>query len=171
MIVMNGSVWDGLNSVDAICIITNGATKKDGSNVMGVGTGKEAKDKYPGIEDKLGMLIKTNGNIPHIINDNPVIVSFPTKTTNKKLIDPGSELVPGLKAMEDKKVGDWAPGWGCKSELKIIDNSARELAALADAKGWTKILLPIPGDGELSWEEVQPILDSYLDSRFRCCNK
>ncbi len=50
----------------------------------------------------------------------------------------------------------------------LIARSARELAALADAEGWTEVALPRPGcgGGGLSWGEVRPLLAPALDARF-----
>jgi hypothetical protein len=50
----------------------------------------------------------------------------------------------------------------------LIARSARELAALADAEGWSEVVLPRPGcgGGGLAWEEVRPLLAPVLDDRF-----
>jgi hypothetical protein len=58
--------------------------------------------------------------------------------------------------------------WRHISSRVLIERSARELVALADAEGWNRVLLPRPGCGAggLRWVEVQPIIAPILDDRF-----
>ena len=50
----------------------------------------------------------------------------------------------------------------------LIERSARELAALADARGWSRVIVPRPGcgTGGLAWRDVRPLLVKHLDERF-----
>lgn len=64
--------------------------------------------------------------------------------------------------------GDWVPGWACVADEVIIKRSAEELVSFAGTYGWSQVILPRPGcgAGELSWEQVKPILTQVLDDRF-----
>jgi len=135
-----------VNLADAICLTTNGVVKKNGCCVMGAGNARQARDKFSGIDKKLGDLIKENGNIVQIVweIESTFILSFPVKHN-----------------------------WWEKADIDLVESSTKQLVELTDKMGWEKVILPRPGchNGKLKWlSEVKPILRKYLDDRFYIIN-
>lgn len=141
MIIKKQDIFETAIQFDAICVTTNSVITRTQALVMGAGVAKQFKLKYPGIEYELGKKVKTYGNIPFLIYKNKqAIVSFPTKKN-----------------------------WKDKSDLKLIESSARALIKIASSRYWTKVAIPAPGveKGGLSWKnEVAPLLSKILDDRF-----
>lgn len=131
---------------NAICLTTNGFVKKNGCCVMGAGNARQARDKFKGIDKKLGNLIKENGNIVQIVWEvgSTFVLSFPVKHN-----------------------------WWEKADVDLVESSTKQLVELTDRMGWKKVILPRPGchNGKLKWlSEVKPILRKYLDNRFYIIN-
>jgi len=173
--IFNGNIFSLVGKVDAICITTNGCIKKDGSNVMGKGVAKQARDKWPGLEFALGRLIKDNGNhVQKIINiEGTYIVSFPTKPDHIYIMNASDLNQKVVSYMRSKmSITNFCPGWACKSDINLIKQSASELIELADKEGWKSVAIPKPGcsNGELNWKEVSGILSDILDDRFIICD-
>lgn len=141
-----GNLWDLRDVQDGACdlrvITTNGATRRDGAAVMGRGCALESKRRFPGIDRKLGRLIREHGNrvmrLAKLVHGSE-LASFPVKHHWKEEADPA-----------------------------LIRRSAGQLVVLADKFGYTNVLIPRPGcgNGKLSWEQVRPILAEVLDGRF-----
>lgn len=55
----------------------------------------------------------------------------------------------------------------------LIEQSCRELVALAEIHGWQEVVVPRPGcgSGGLRWPDVRPILQRYFDERFVVISK
>ena len=136
-----GDLWTFGDHPDARVITTNGVVTSDGRAIMGVGTARQAADRYPGIAQLLGELITTFGNHPArlVLIEGTWIVSFPVKHH-----------------------------WRDPASPALIAASARELVELADQYNWQQIVLPRPGcgAGQLSWPVVQPIIEPIFDDRF-----
>jgi len=148
-----GDLWELGKNADAVVITTNGFVKKNGHAVMGRGCAREARDRWAGLDLRLGTLIRIHGNrcfrfaasLPN--NEGSCLVSFPVKPER------------GL---------DGEPGWSCPAEMWLIRQSARQLVEMADKFGWGSVVLPRPGcgNGGLDWDDVRPILEAILDDRF-----
>lgn len=142
--ILNGNAFFHCHEGDVICTTTNGQCKKDGNAVMGAGNAKFVKETFPGVDRKLGDLLKTHGNRAFRLGNYQykgkgiVLATFPTK--NK---------------------------WEDDSDLDLIETSASQLLEMANKFGWKKIYVPIPGcgNGNLKWSMVKPKL-AKLDERF-----
>lgn len=143
-----GDLWS--YPADATVITTNGSIKKDGTCVMGRGVAAQAKKRWPELPRILGVLLKTHGNIPFII-------------------DLG-ELNPGgsgwLLTFPVKHF------WHERADPHLIQKTAIEMTRMIKEIPWKTIALPRPGcgNGQLSWNVVKPILEPILDDRFMVVN-
>ena len=184
MIIVEGDLWKEVDSgkYDAVLIPTNGfVSYKSGENIMGAGVAKKAKQRYPGIEKKLGTLLKVNAsrardphrkepwNIPYLIgrDDNGTrIISFPTKPTWVYSEGYNQHVMEKFRAEVSLK--GKMPGFASKSDLILIERSATEIAKIADSQNFTRIALPTvgTGQGELEVDDVLPILERHFDDRF-----
>jgi len=151
MKTIKGDILNPPEGTDAICIPTNGIVRANGELVMGAGLALAAKKKWPEIARTLGVAVKRFGNGVHLMNtfqskgqevsknEFCYVLSFPTKNH-----------------------------WRDKSSLELITKSCEQLLAFVDKWGVKQVMLPVVGCGlgNLKWEEVEPILDKYLDDRF-----
>ena len=113
---------------------------------MGRGCALEAKERYPGIEYRLGDLLAEHGNRVMRIGryDGVVVASFPVKRHWRE------EAIP-----------------------ELIFRSANQLVELTEKFGYERVVLPQPGcgNGRLRWADIQPVLSVVLDDRFTVVSK
>lgn len=139
MLEEKGELWDMHAANEWIAITTNGTIKKNGELVMGRGCAYEAKLLYPTMPKTLGDMISYSGNKVYMNLLNKIF-SFPVKDH-----------------------------WWEKGNLKLIEKSAIELAAIMNSFPILKrVYIPRPGcgNGKLKWEDVKPILEKHWDDRF-----
>ena len=136
---VRGNLWTHEPPPDVRAVTTNGVVRTNGRLVMGVGCALEARERHPGIDTALGALVRTHGNHVHYV-PRSALVSFPVKEHYRM-----------------------------RASVALIEQSARELVALADAHAWTRVLVPRPGCGAggLDWLlDVRPVLQREWDARF-----
>jgi len=140
MIELRGDLWK-LPPEPGPClrlITTNGQTRKDAAAVMGRGCARQAKEMLPGIDYKLGALLRKYGNRPMrlaALADGSHLGTFPVKHH-----------------------------WREAADLALIERSAQGLVEIADRFGYAQVYLPRPGcgTGSLRYEAVKPVLETIL---------
>jgi hypothetical protein len=151
---------------DAICITTNGFVKANGEAVMGMGCAKTFRDKYESGAARLGTAIKKNGNRVNYLGatSRHKFYSFPVKAIRET--NDGTNVV--AHAVGKFGLHSVVPGFYCKARLEIIINSCLQLVEVADFTGDKNIVIPRMGcgAGELSWDDVRPVVAELLDDRF-----
>jgi len=138
MKVIKGNIWDYPGKDHGIVIPTNGYIKRDGSCIMGKGLSLQAKERIPGIEFRLGRLIRERGNNVFYLGKG--LLSFPVKD-------------------------QW---WEKAKLSLIMKSAIQLKELVDTFVPTKKIVLPKVGcgNGGLNWIKVEPILDDYLDDRF-----
>ena len=176
-------ITDPNNTVDALGITTNGCWNGT-KGVMGKGNAFEAKRRYPGVDSTLGLMLKTNHqfyiekdatcqedepwNIPYCLLKKPLyIFSFPTKRTTTVVNRTKSNVTFFYR--DAVAQGALIPGWQGRSDLTLIERSAKLTLNIVERLALHTFILPRPGcgNGELSWNnDVKPLLTNYFDDRF-----
>jgi len=136
MLETKGNLWEYFGTA-IVAVTTNGLVAKSGKAVLGNGCAREAGERVPGLATRLGTVLSDGGNHVQYLGDG--IVNFPVEHSPYE-----------------------------NPDLRLIERSTKELVALTEAKGWKKVVVPRPGcgGGGLSWQEVKPVLEKYLDDRF-----
>lgn len=151
MIEIYGDLFRPGIGFGAICITTNGITRKDGAAVMGRGVALQATKKWPGIEYVLGELIQKNGNTTQRLT------SWGEKKITLSTHDEVYDMPFHIISLPVKH------HWGDQADVGLIERSLKELIYVAcDVEG--KIALPRPGcgNGGLSWGKVQFLVQRIL---------
>jgi len=147
---------------DAICITTNGCVSSQGALTMGRGCAGEAKARWPGIQMTAGEMVKNQGNnvflltvVDREVNDGAI--QLPKRMGWPALVVPYHILTFPTKHH-----------WKDPSDIKLIDKSCQQVRRLADEMTLRSVVIPRPGCGlgQLTWDEVRPVCEKYLDDRF-----
>lgn len=136
MKIVKDDIWDFLNRGYCVVVTTNGYVNKTGEAVMGKGIAYQANKLFKGLAFALGKLLRDKGNHVYYF-ERQKLVTFPTKNN-----------------------------WKDKSDIKLIEQSCRELVSLLKTFSQIKVAMPKPGcgNGKLNWEEVAPMIAHYFNS-------
>lgn len=130
-----GDLWSFVKPGVVIVITTNSVVTLDGRCVMGKGVAKQARDRFPGFDKRLGEYIKRFGERCYKFPmDGWTLATFPTKHH-----------------------------WRDKADLSLIAESAEELMDMADKFEWDEIYMPRPGCGAGGLQWVQVVMSGALD--------
>ncbi len=143
MLEVYGNFWNVPDAFGHV-ITTNGTLRSDGKCVMGRGVALQATHKLPRIAKILGDLIKEKGNNVHYLG--------PFITSNERHYNMFSFPVKN--------------NWWEKASLELIEYSCKELVTLVLPKRKIVMVRPGCGNGNLSWKDVKPICEQYLDDNF-----
>lgn len=161
------NIWSYIGKADVLCVTTNGVIQPNGRCVMGAGIARQARDMFVDIDFFLGQHIKHHGNTPGIIytTNGTNIYSFPTKH-GKVMYDPAMYFMS--KPKKPYGPGQLVPGYLIKSDIVLIEQSAKLLNEQVDQNGYKTIVITKPGCalGGLDWFEVKPVLQRYFDDRY-----
>ena len=136
-----GNIWDYAAS-GIIAITTNGSLTRDRRAIFGQGVAKQAAVRYPGLAERLGLLLAEQGN--HVFDLGCGIVTFPVEETPWSLPD---LRIIARSALELRLLADRA-GW-----QRVV------------------VPRPGCGGGGLEWKEVKPLLEPCFDDRFVVIDK
>jgi hypothetical protein len=134
---IEGDIWEQQSDADAIAITTNGSLTPDGRAIFGRGVARQAALKFPGLAEKLGIMLKERGN--HVFDLGNGIITFPVEETPWSL--------PDLRIIARSA-----------EELRALADSSRWQRIIVPRPGC--------GGGGLAWREVRPLLARSLDERF-----
>ena len=136
MILEKGNMWSVWPTTDRFFITANATLKKDGSLVMGRGIACEARDRFPGLDLKLGQAIGTSGKVYGIL-------------LGKKL------------CLFQVKFH-----WHEQADLSLIESSTMLLTAQAHIESEKRFDLNFPGigNGRLAYDDVYQIIKTLPEN-------
>lgn len=137
---LTGDVWEYHVQGDWVGVTTNGIVKANGEAVMGKGIAKVAALRFPELPGKLAIRLLEFGNVFQVFEDYR-LVTFPTKHD-----------------------------WKNDSSIELIEQSAKQLALFLQTRTDINVYLPRPGcgNGNLTWKQVRPVLETYLGTLPNC---
>lgn len=140
-----GDLWSAFGSTDLFCFTANSILRGDGRLVMGAGVARQARDRMPGLDRRLGARIRELGAAGAVYG----LVIIEAETRGR------SDRMPLLGALQTKV------HFRDPSPLDLVVLSVRELAAWMHSHPGRRVDLPFPGIGlgGLDPAHVRPILD------------
>lgn len=133
---VSGDIWK-YAATAIIAITSNGSLTRDGRAIVGRGVAKQASLRFPGLAEKMGVLLKEQGN--HVLDIGDGLVTFPVEETAWSL--------PDLRIIARSA-----------EELRLLADRANWQQIVVPRPGC--------GGGGLAWRDVKPLVEPWFDSRF-----
>lgn len=137
MMEIVGDLWEYLGQA-VVAVTTCGQVDGRGRAILLRGCGRQARERFPDLPERLGRLLQARGNHVHDLGGG--LVSFP--------VEEGPFDLPDLRLIERS----------CR-ELVALADAQRWTDIVVPRPGC--------GGGGLRWEEVRPVLARHFDGRFR----
>lgn len=149
---MTGDLWLEAEDrdTDAVVCTINTTLKRDKRLVMGAGIALQFADQFDWLSDRWGRrttMMEGQRTYPFV-----------------ELMDGSMPNLVGIHTKYD---------WKENSPFKLVDRSVKQLYIIANALGWSRVLMTRPGcgHGSLHWDkQVRPLLEQVLDDRFTVIN-
>jgi len=134
---ITGDIWTEHRQGAVVAVTTGGLVDARGMAVMPRGCARQASDRFPGLRQRLGGLLRAHGN--HVFDLGDGVVSFPVEESPYDL--------PDLRIIERS----------CRELVELADLSGW-LRVVVPRPGC--------GGGGLEWANVRSVLERYFDYRF-----
>lgn len=161
-----GNLFDAIydDSMDCICITTNGIVNATGLAIMGAGVAGEAARRWPNIRACLGRLLREHGNRLFLLGVACKDGQFrdPRDESFNDEIESSDDIACMVASFPTKN------DFRFKSDLSLIEQSTKQLVDMANKYGMSDVGLSRPGcsNGGLRWVDVKAVIEPLLDDRF-----
>jgi len=135
MIRENGNMWDIWDLTDKFIFTGNSTVKRNGALVMGRGIAREVRDRFTGIDLKIGNAIKFDVGQNYGFLEGSKICVFQVKHH-----------------------------WGNPASLQLVRASVAKMRANVDPTLRYDMNFPAIGNGGLSYNEVYPLIKELPDN-------
>lgn len=137
-----GDMWSVYDQADLFCITTNASLDSENNLVMGAGIAGQAKEKFPGLPDRFGTMLRENGAYQE---DEPYGMLFDEETK--------------IAAFQTKQ------DWRDDASIKVIAHANVRLFAWLFENEGQEVHLNYPGigHGNLSKSVVKKLIQHLPD--------
>ncbi len=159
MILRHGDMWSAWDRADLFLITTNSSTRLDGRLVMGAGIARQARDRFPGLDARLGQAIKDRAAIKVSFSHRGREYDWWTLSSYHLLVSPDwprNKL--GLFQVKCR--------FSSPASLDLIERSVSALRRWCGEHPNAEVHLNYPGigNGRLDPSDVRPLIDELPDS-------